>query len=70
MLELSKRNFKRGSRLWQHTRLNGNELAPSENIAPSQAAQQVDMSVQDRAGTNDAARADVESAVFKGGIRT
>jgi hypothetical protein len=57
-------------KLWQHTRLNGNELTPSENIAPSQAAQQVDMSVQDRAGTNDAARADVESAVFKGGIRT
>jgi ERF superfamily len=57
-------------RLWQHTRLNGNELAPSENIAPSQAAQQVDMSVQDRAGTNDAARADVESAVFKDVIRT
>jgi hypothetical protein len=25
--------------LWQHTRLNSNELAPSENITPSQAAQ-------------------------------
>src|SRR5215813_6159942 len=25
-------------RLWQHTRLNGDELAPSEGIAPSQAA--------------------------------
>ena len=57
-------------RLWQHTRLNGNELAPSENIAASQAAQKVDMSVQDQAGTNDAARADVQSAVFKDGIRT
>ena len=57
-------------RLWQHTRLNGNELAPSENITPSQAAQKLDMSVQDRAGTNDEARADVESAVFKDGIRT
>jgi ERF superfamily len=52
-------------RLWQHTRLNGNELAPSENITPSHAAQKLDMSVQDRAGTNDEARADVESAVFK-----
>ena len=30
-------------RLWQHTRLNGNELAPSENITPSQAAQKPDM---------------------------
>src|SRR5258707_11458024 len=52
-------------RLWQHTRLNGNELAPSENITSSQAAQKLDMSVHDRAGTNDEARADVESAVFK-----
>jgi ERF superfamily len=57
-------------RLWQHTRLSGNELAPSENITPSQAAQKLDMSVQDRAGTNDDAHADVESAVFKDGIRT
>jgi hypothetical protein len=37
---------------------------------PSQAAQKLDMSVQDRAGTNDEARADVKSAVFKDGIRT
>src|SRR5262245_11295496 len=57
-------------RLWQHTRLNGDELAPSENITPSQAAQELDTSVQDRVGTNDEARADVESAVFKDGIRT
>jgi ERF superfamily len=56
-------------RLWQHTRLNGDGLASSENITPSQAAQELDMSV-DRAGTNDEARADVESAVSKGGIRT
>src|SRR5262245_39635823 len=56
-------------RLWQHTRLNGNELAPSENITPSQAAHKLDMSVQDRAGTNDEARADVEGAVSKDGIR-
>jgi ERF superfamily len=56
-------------RLWQHTRLTGDGLAPSENITPSQAAQELDMSV-DRAGTNDEARADVESAVSKGGIRT
>src|SRR5262249_31433569 len=51
-------------RLWQHTRLNGNELAPSENITPSQAAHKLDMSVQDRAGTNDEARADVEEPDF------
>jgi ERF superfamily len=57
-------------RLWQHTRLNGDELAPSGGSTPSQAAQKLDMSVQDRAGTNDEARADVESAVFKDGIRT
>jgi hypothetical protein len=57
-------------RLWQHRRLNGNELAPSENITPSQAAQNLDMSVQDRAGTNDEARADVEGAVFKDGRRS
>jgi hypothetical protein len=56
-------------RLWQHTRLNGNEITPSENITPSQAAQKLDMSVQDQAGTNDE-RADVESAVFKDGVRT
>jgi hypothetical protein len=34
--------------------------------AASQAAQKLDMSVQGRAGTNDDARADVESAVSKG----
>jgi hypothetical protein len=53
-------------RLWQHTRLTGAGLAPSENITPSQAAQELDISVQDRAGTNDEARADVESVVSKG----
>src|SRR5260221_1805524 len=53
-------------RLWQHTRLNNDELAPtSEGITPSQAAQKLDMSVQDRAGTNVDARADVESTVSK-----
>jgi hypothetical protein len=53
-------------RLWQHTRLNGDELSPtSEGITPSQAAQKLEMSVQDRAGTNDDARANVESAVSK-----
>jgi ERF superfamily len=55
-------------RLWQHTRLNGDGLAPSENVTPSQAAQKLDMSVQDGAGTSDEARADVESAVFKDGM--
>jgi ERF superfamily len=53
-------------RLWQHTRFNNDELAPtSEGITPSQAAQKLDMSVQGRAGTNDDARADVEGAVSK-----
>ena len=53
-------------RLWQHTRLNGDELAPtSEGITPSHAAQKLDISVQDRAGTNADARADVEGAVSK-----
>src|SRR5215472_126151 len=52
-------------RLWQHTRFNGDELAPSEGITPSQAAHKLDMSVQDRAGTNDEARADVEGPVSK-----
>jgi hypothetical protein len=53
-------------RLWQHTRLYGDGLAPSGGSTPSQAAQKLDMSVRDRAGTNDEARADVESAVSKG----
>src|SRR5262249_44635191 len=45
-------------RLWQHTRLNNDELAPTgEGITPSQAAQKLDMSVQGRVGTNDDARA-------------
>jgi hypothetical protein len=52
-------------RLWQHTRLNGDELAPSGGSTPSHAAQKLDISVQDRAGTNDDARADVEGAVSK-----
>jgi hypothetical protein len=53
-------------RLWQHTRRNIDELVPtSEGITPSQAVQKLDMSVQDRAGTNDDARADVEGAVSK-----
>ena len=53
-------------RLWQHTRLNNDELAPtSEGITPSQAAQKLSMSVQGQAGTNDGARADVEGAVSK-----
>jgi hypothetical protein len=57
-------------RLWQQTRLNGDAPAPSEDITPSRAAQKPGTSVQDRADTNDEARADVESAVFKNGIRT
>jgi ERF superfamily len=49
-------------RLWQHTRLNGDELAPSGGSTPSQGARKLDMSVQDRAGTNDGT---LESAVSK-----
>jgi hypothetical protein len=49
-------------KLWQHTRPNGDELATSEGIAPSQAAQKRDISIQDRAGTNNDTRADAESA--------
>jgi ERF superfamily len=50
-------------RLWQHTRLNGDELAASGAGTPSRAAQKLDVSVQDPAGTNDEARADVEGTV-------
>jgi len=52
-------------RLWQHTRLNGDGLAPSENITSSQAARKRDTSVQNLASTNDGARADVEGAVSR-----
>src|SRR5262249_30180323 len=55
-------------RLWQHMRLTGDGLAPSENITPSQAAQELDMSVQDRVRTNDKEHADEENAVSKSGI--
>jgi ERF superfamily protein len=48
-------------KLWQHTRLNGDEPAPSEGITSSQAAQKPDTSVQDRAGAN------AESPVSKDG---
>ena len=54
-------------KLWQHTRLNGDGLAPSENITSSQVAQKRDTSVQNPAGTNDGARADVEGAVSNDG---
>lgn len=50
-------------RLWQHTRLNGDELAQNGDIMSSQAPQKLNMSVQDPAGTNDEARADVEGTV-------
>jgi hypothetical protein len=33
-------------RLWQHTRLNGDELAPSESMIPSRATKPTDMSAQ------------------------
>jgi hypothetical protein len=50
-------------RLWQHTRLIGDELAQNGDITSSQAPQKLDMSVQDRAGTHNDARA--ESAISK-----
>src|SRR6516164_2058555 len=50
-------------RLWQHTRLNGDEFAASGGGTPSQAAQKLDMSVQDRTGTHNDTRA--ESAISK-----
>jgi hypothetical protein len=50
-------------RLWQHTRLNGDELAQNGDITSSQAPQKLNISVQDPAGTNDEARADVEGTV-------
>src|SRR5262249_31213323 len=52
-------------KLWQHTRLNGDGLAPSENITSSQVAQKRDTSVQNPAGTNHGAGADVEGVVSK-----
>ncbi len=53
-------------RLWQHTRFNGDGLSPtSEGITPSQPTKTTDMSVQDRAGTNDDAPADVAGAGSK-----
>jgi hypothetical protein len=54
-------------RLWQHTRVNGDGLAPSKNIRPSQATQEPDVSVQDRADTNDDPHANVESLASKHG---
>jgi hypothetical protein len=50
-------------RLWQHTRLNGDEFAASGGGTPSQAAQKLDMSVQDRTNTHNDTRA--ESAISK-----
>jgi hypothetical protein len=50
-------------RLWQHTRRNGDEFAASGGGTPSQAAQKLDMSVQDRTGTHNDTRA--ESAISK-----
>src|SRR5262252_885683 len=44
-------------RLWQHTRLNGDELAQNGDITSSQAPQKLNMSVQHPAGSNDEARA-------------
>jgi hypothetical protein len=53
-------------RLWQHTRFNNDELAAT-GVTPWQAAQKLDTSVQDQAGTNDDAHAHSESPVYKDG---
>jgi ERF superfamily len=50
-------------KLWQHTRPNGDELAPSGGSTRSQAAQNI--SIQDQAGMNDDERAGLENAVSK-----
>src|SRR5262249_8859406 len=50
-------------RLWQRTRLNGDEFAASGDGTPPQAAQKLDMSVQDQTGTHNDTRA--ESAISK-----
>jgi len=47
---LHRSSSSRGQALAAHA-AQGNELALSENITPSQAAQELDLSVQDRAGT-------------------
>ena len=53
-------------RLWQHTRLHGNGLAPTcEGMTPSQTAQKLDKPVQDRAGSSDDARADLDGVISK-----
>jgi hypothetical protein len=52
-------------RLWQHTRLNGDELARSGGRTQSQAAQKLEMSVQDRANTIDNELTVAASAVSK-----
>jgi len=53
-------------RLWQHTRPNGDELAPSEGITPSQATHKLDMSVQDQARRNDDAARRCEERRLQG----
>ena len=52
-------------RLWQQTRLNGDEPAPGEGITSPQAAQKLDPSVHGRADTNGDVRVDVAGAVAK-----
>jgi hypothetical protein len=53
-------------RLWQHTRLNNNELAAT-GVMPSQAAQKPDMSDQDQARTNDDGHANSERPIYSDG---
>jgi ERF superfamily len=53
-------------RLWQHTRLNGDEFARSEGITPSQATKTMDMSAQGRDADVDP-HANAESPVSKDG---
>jgi hypothetical protein len=51
--------------LWQHTRSKGDEPVPSDGNVPLQAAQKLDISAQDRAGTNNDAHANAESGVSR-----
>jgi len=50
-------------RLWQRTRPNGDALAASEDVAPSEAAKTMDMSDQDRLGADANPRANAQSPI-------
>jgi ERF superfamily len=54
-------------RLWQQTRLNGDGLAPSNGIPPSEATKTTDMSAQGRLNAEVDPHANAERPVFKDG---